>query len=50
LFGVKRLDHVLADCRDEAADLMNAVLRALENFTAGNPPVDDQTLLVAKVS
>jgi sigma-B regulation protein RsbU (phosphoserine phosphatase) len=50
MFGVARLDRVLGGCRQEAAELMSAVLTALAEFTGGKPPVDDQTLLVAKVS
>jgi phosphoserine phosphatase RsbU/P len=50
MFGVERLDHVLAGCRDEATELLNAVLTALREFTGDRPPMDDQTLLVAKVS
>jgi sigma-B regulation protein RsbU (phosphoserine phosphatase) len=50
MFGVERLDRVLSQCREEASELLGAVLAALEEFTAGQPPVDDQTLLVAKVS
>lgn len=50
MFGVGRLDRVLGGCREEASELLSAVLGALEEFTGGKPPVDDQTLLVAKVS
>jgi len=50
MFGVERLDRVLSQCREEASELLGAVLTALEEFTAGQPPADDQTLLVAKVS
>jgi sigma-B regulation protein RsbU (phosphoserine phosphatase) len=50
MFGVERLDRVLGGCREEASDLLAAVLGALEVFTAGKAPMDDQTLLVAKVS
>ena len=50
MFGVERLDRVLGQCREEAAELLAAVLAALEEFTGGRPPADDQTLLVAKVS
>jgi len=49
MFGVARLDRVLNGCREEASELLNAVLKALEEFTGGKSPVDDQTLLVAKV-
>jgi sigma-B regulation protein RsbU (phosphoserine phosphatase) len=50
MFGVERLDGVLGQCREEASELLGAVLAALEEFTAGQAPADDQTLLVAKVS
>jgi sigma-B regulation protein RsbU (phosphoserine phosphatase) len=49
LFGLGRLDGVLEDCKEDASDLLKAVLRALEEFTAGQPPADDRTLLVAKI-
>lgn len=50
MFGIERLDRVLGGCRKEASELLRAVLGALEEFTSGRPPADDQTLLVAKVS
>jgi sigma-B regulation protein RsbU (phosphoserine phosphatase) len=50
MFGVARLDRVLNSCRDEASELLNAVLKALHEFTGGKSPADDQTLLVAKIS
>jgi sigma-B regulation protein RsbU (phosphoserine phosphatase) len=49
-FGLKRLDLVLANCAVGAGDLLKEVLRELESFTAGRPPVDDRTVLVAKIS
>ena len=49
-FGLARLDTVLANCAVGAGDLLREVLRALEGFTAGRPPADDRTVLVAKVS
>ena len=36
--------------RDNATDLLKEVLKALDEFTAGRPPVDDRTVLVAKIS
>jgi sigma-B regulation protein RsbU (phosphoserine phosphatase) len=50
LFGVQRLDQVLADCSVQASDLLKSVLEALDAFTAGQAPTDDRTLLVAKIS
>jgi sigma-B regulation protein RsbU (phosphoserine phosphatase) len=50
LFGIGRLDAVLGGCREVASDLLDAVLRAIEQFVAGRPADDDRTLLVARVS
>ena len=49
-FGLRRLDQVLANCAIGAGDLLKEVLRELESFTDGRPPVDDRTVLVAKIS
>jgi sigma-B regulation protein RsbU (phosphoserine phosphatase) len=50
MFGLARLDKVLENCSVGASDLLQAVLEALDEFTAGRPAHDDRTLLVAKVS
>lgn len=50
LFGLERLDSVLSECRDDASELIQAVLAKVEEFTAGQPAGDDRTLLVAKIS
>lgn len=50
LFGLERLDAVLGQCRDHADDLIQAVLRAVDEHTAGAPASDDRTLVVAKVT
>ncbi len=50
MFGTERLDQVLQACRPGATALINAVLEALETFTAGRPADDDRTILVAKIS
>lgn len=50
MFGVSRLDQILGECPDSAAQLLGAVLTSLERFTAGHPPADDRTLLVAAIS
>ena len=49
MFGVKRLDAVLAQCRDDATEIIDAILKAVDDFTAGQPASDDRTLVVAKV-
>ncbi len=48
-FGPERLDGVLTSCRPGAQALIQAVLDAVKDFTAGRPADDDRTLLVAKV-
>jgi sigma-B regulation protein RsbU (phosphoserine phosphatase) len=50
LFELDRLDRVLSKCRESASDLIRAVLDAVEEFTGGQAPNDDRTLLVAKIS
>ncbi len=50
MFGVERLDQALELCTFAAEPLIEAVLRALADFTQGQPADDDRTLLVAKVS
>jgi sigma-B regulation protein RsbU (phosphoserine phosphatase) len=50
MFGVARLDHVLAECPHTASALLEAVLEQLEHFTAGRPPADDQTMIIARIS
>src|SRR5439155_9804698 len=40
MFGIGRLDQVLSGCRKEAADLLQAVLAAVLEFTGGRPPMD----------
>jgi sigma-B regulation protein RsbU (phosphoserine phosphatase) len=50
MFGLARLDEALANCLLTADGLIQAVLDAVHEFTAGAPAADDRTLLVAKVS
>jgi sigma-B regulation protein RsbU (phosphoserine phosphatase) len=50
MFGVHRLDEVLSRCPHDADELLESVLRKLNQFTAGRPPADDRTLLVATIS
>lgn len=50
MFDTERLDQALANCHLDADGLIEAVLTALDQFTAGEPASDDRTVLVAKVS
>jgi len=50
MFGLERLDEVLALCPNNAPALLHSVLDAVQQFTAGYPAADDRTLLVATVS
>ncbi len=50
MFGTDRLDEVLHTCMIDATGLIDAVLMALDDFTAGHPADDDRTMLVAKVT
>lgn len=50
MFGVERLDQTLENCCLDADGLINAVLEAVDSFTAGHPAEDDRTILVAKIS
>jgi sigma-B regulation protein RsbU (phosphoserine phosphatase) len=49
LFGIDRLDRVLEDCSLQAKALLDAVLRAVEDFANGRPADDDRTVIVARV-
>ncbi len=49
LFEIGRLDQVLGHCRDNAKELIDAVLQSVEDFTAAAPASDDRTLVVAKI-
>jgi sigma-B regulation protein RsbU (phosphoserine phosphatase) len=49
LFGIERLDRVLAGCDGGARQIVERILAAVERFTGGRPASDDRTLLAAKV-
>lgn len=49
MFGMTQLDHALEHCHENAHALIAAVLAELADYTAGAPPEDDRTLLVARV-
>ena len=49
-FGVKRLDAVLTECRDDPAEITTAILEAVEQFSGNRAATDDRTVIVAKVS
>jgi sigma-B regulation protein RsbU (phosphoserine phosphatase) len=48
-FGPERLDSVFNRCDLDADTIIRAIIEAIEEFTGGQPPEDDRTLLVAKV-
>jgi len=49
-FGVNRLDEALRRCGLDAREIIRTAIDAVEQFTEGQSPEDDRTLLVAKVS
>jgi sigma-B regulation protein RsbU (phosphoserine phosphatase) len=49
LFGIERMDALLETCSVRAKGLLDAVLAAVEEFTAGCAAADDRTLIVARV-
>jgi len=49
-FGVERLDLELSRCNLDPAEIVNAIVKSVDDFTGGQPPEDDQTLLIARVS
>jgi phosphoserine phosphatase RsbU/P len=49
IFGLERLDYAIRGCRENAADLISAVIRAVEIFSDGRPADDDRTVVVAKI-
>jgi sigma-B regulation protein RsbU (phosphoserine phosphatase) len=50
MFGTARLDQVLELCTLQASALLDTVLQAVEQFTAGHPADDDRTAIVARVT
>ncbi|MBI1346014.1 SpoIIE family protein phosphatase [bacterium] len=49
LFGVERLDDLISDCGREPSATLGRVLEAIEEFTQGDPPSDDRTLVIADI-
>jgi sigma-B regulation protein RsbU (phosphoserine phosphatase) len=50
LFGRIRAEHVIAkNCRKSAREIVDALFRAMDDFSAGAPVFDDQTAVVLKV-
>jgi sigma-B regulation protein RsbU (phosphoserine phosphatase) len=49
LFGIERLDEVLANCDNRPGEMIRRTLDSLELFTAGSPPADERTLLAVRV-
>ncbi len=49
MFGISQLDRVLSQCRNDANEVIAAILSALDKFTDAQPPSDDRTIVVAKI-
>ncbi len=50
MFGRQRVEQVVeAACGGTADDVVTAIFRAVAEFTAGEPPFDDQTVVALKV-
>lgn len=50
MFGLDRLQAILHECCDDADRLIRAVVDSVDEFTGGQSPGDDRTLLVARIS
>lgn len=49
LFGDKRLDAVLSECRQLPQEIIEDLLERVKTFTGGLPALDDRTILSARV-
>lgn len=49
LFGVERLDQAIGGCKSDVELIIRNILLSVEEFTDSSAPVDDQTLIVARV-
>ena len=49
MFGLTRLDQVLSHCQHDAGDIMQSIVAAVDDFTAGEPVTDDRTVVAAKI-
>jgi sigma-B regulation protein RsbU (phosphoserine phosphatase) len=49
MFGNEQLDRVLNQCRDDANAVIEAILAAVDEFTAASAATDDRTIVVAKI-
>ncbi len=50
MFGSERLDQILLSGETSASAMCRHTIATLEDFTASQPPSDDRTLLIARVS
>ena len=49
-FGTDRLDEILSRCHLRTAAIITDVIEAVDKFTESLPPMDDRTLIVARVT
>src|SRR5262249_24583749 len=50
MFGVERMDEVLAEASGSAQEVVEAILGAVGRFSGSRPPGDDRTLIAARVT
>ncbi len=50
MFGTEGLDRVLMDCERTPQQMVEAILKAVDEFGGGRAPADDRTVLIAKIS
>jgi phosphoserine phosphatase RsbU/P len=49
-FGTARLDDILSRCHLQTAAIITDVIESVDKFTESEPPMDDRTLIVARVT
>jgi sigma-B regulation protein RsbU (phosphoserine phosphatase) len=50
MFGPEGLDRVLMDCHLMPEEMIQAILKAVDEYGGGQAPADDRTVLIAKIS
>ncbi len=50
MFGVDRLNAVVAECRNDPNELVTSLLAAVDAYTDGEPVADDRTVVAARIT